>query len=168
MSIEIAPLEPFLGKNISEICLFSIGKDDSKNHCAHFVSHVMGYEFAETCKNFTFEDKQGSGKGATLRVEKIFNSCVERGPWAERPAHLRSCLVFVTVSSNIVPLGNQVEMRNNPQKHVGILANGRVWNYSNSQKKVVADPESIFLDRFKRVYHTSGQVVQFFYGSFLR
>lgn len=76
MSTELPSLDPFLDKSINELCPFSIGKDNSQNHCAHFVSHVMGYDFAETCKNFTTKDKQttGSDKGATLRVNVIFNA----------------------------------------------------------------------------------------------
>ncbi len=167
MSTKLQPLKPLLGKNIGDICSFSIGKDNSKNHCAHFVGHVMGYEFAETCKNFTFKDRQASGKGATIRVEKIFNSCTERGPWTDRPAHLASCLIFVTISSNVTHVGNEVAMRTAPQKHVGIFSGGLVWNYSNTQKKVVAESELIFIDKFTRVYAIPGQTVEFYYGSFL-
>ena len=66
MTTALTALSSFKGKNIGKICSFSIGKDDTRNHCAHFVSHVLGYDFAETCKNFTHTDKQNSSQGATL------------------------------------------------------------------------------------------------------
>ncbi len=43
-----------LNKDISALCPFSIGKNRSQNHCAHYVSHIMSYELTgPTCKNFT-------------------------------------------------------------------------------------------------------------------
>ncbi len=57
-----------LNKSIEALCPFSIGKNRSQNHCAHYVSHIMGYEFTGvTCKNFTWTDKQKSAKGATIK-----------------------------------------------------------------------------------------------------
>lgn len=165
MSAILPPLSPFLGKNIGQICSFSIAKDNSKNHGAHFVSHVLGYDFAETCKNFTLKDKQASGNGATIRVEMIFNSCTQKGPWAARPVNLTSCLIFVTVSSNVIVSAGLIRMLTGPQKHVGIFAAGQIWNYSNTQTKVVADAERTFIEKFTRFYKTAGQTVEFFYGS---
>jgi hypothetical protein len=43
-----------LNKKISDLCPFSIAKKTSENHCAHYVSHMMGYELpGATCKNST-------------------------------------------------------------------------------------------------------------------
>ena len=88
-------LTEYLGKKIDQICPFSLGKDNSANHCAHFVSHVMEYDgFAVTCKNKTSADKQMVGKGAAIRVDNIFNVAPEVRPWADRPLGLRSSLIF--------------------------------------------------------------------------
>lgn len=161
-------LAPLAGKSIGQICPFSIGKDKLRNHCAHFVSHVMEYEFAETCKNFSFKDKHTVGKGAVIRVERLFNACPDVEAWADRPAVLTSCLIFVTVSSNVDRFGGRLRMKDNPKKHVGIFTHQTVWNYSNSLERVVFDPEKLFVDKFKHAYRTAGQTVEFYYGSFLK
>ena len=161
-------LEGFLGKNISQICAFGIGKDDSKNHCAHFVSHMMGYEFGETCKNQNIIEKQKAGEGATIRVDRLFNACSEVGAWASRPPHLGSCLIFVTISSNVSAFGAGYRIHDNPKKHVGIFLNGHVWHYGNTNDAVLSDTEKLFVQKFTRAYKTAGQTVEFYYGSFLR
>jgi len=70
-----------------QLCPFSIAKMDNQNHCAHYVSHMMGYEFpGPTCKNFTWADKQKPAKGATIRVDDIFKQCVTTELLAAKPA----------------------------------------------------------------------------------
>ncbi len=167
MSATPPPMSPYLGKHISDICPFSIGKDNNQNHCAHFVSHMMGYEFDETCKNFTFADKQREESGATLRVERLFNRAPRKGLWADRPAIATSCLIFVTLDSNVRAVGEQLAMGNQPRKHVGIYVGGQVWNYSNTQRKVVADGEAGFISKFQGAYRTPGQTVEFYYAEFI-
>jgi hypothetical protein len=54
-------------------------------------------------------------------------------------------------------------MANIPQKHVGIHYGGRVFNFSNSQHKVVVDPTvAAFHAKFKRVY--AGNDISLFFG----
>lgn len=54
MSKVPATISASLNKNISALCPFSIARNSAQNHCAHYVSHMMGYEFpGPTCKNFT-------------------------------------------------------------------------------------------------------------------
>ena len=168
MTTALTGLSSFKGKNIGKICPFSIGKDDTRNHCAHFVSHVLGYDFAETCKNFTLTDKQNSSQGATLRVDKLFNSSPDVNLWANRPPHLVSCLIFVTLSRNVSAFGGGFRMHDNPKKHVGIFLNGEVWHYGNTNDTVLCDTEKAFLQKFSRTYRTAGQTVEFYYGSFLQ
>lgn len=159
-------LTDYLGKKIDQICPFSLGKDNSQNHCAHFVSHVMEYDgFAVTCKNQTNADKLLPGKGAAIRVDEIFNVLSEAGSWTDRSLGLRSCLIFATNSGNMKPNG---EMNNGKKKHVGIFLDGVVWHYSNTRDGVVKDPEKVFITKFKYNYITAGQTVEFFYGRFLK
>lgn len=159
-------LTEYLGKKIDQICPFSLGKDSSQNHCAHFVSHVMEYDdFAVTCKNQTNADKLLSGKGAAIRVDEIFNVVPESGPWTARPLSLRSCLIFATNSGNIKQNG---EMNNGKKKHIGIFLDGVVWHYSNTRDGVAKDQEKLFITKFKHAYITAGQTVEFFYGRFLK
>lgn len=161
------PLNGFLGKTMSQICPFSIGKNKAQNHCAHFVSHVMQYDVAETCKNFTLADKQAPGVGATLRVDRIFNASTSVGAWNSRPPTFRTGLIFVTISGNVRRSGPRYMLGDNPKKHIGIFVNGVVWHYGNSQDKVFADPEILFINKFTHAYRTAGQSVEFFYGAFL-
>jgi hypothetical protein len=130
-------LSGYLGKSIKDICQNGY-TDAADNHCAHFVAHVLGYEFGVTCK------MMGTGKGpaANLRVQELFPRCKLVGVWSLRPASLSSCLAFITRASN-VNLSTKV-MTNVPRKHVGIYLGGSVWHYSNRQQKVVKETPSQF------------------------
>ena len=78
-----------LSKSIDALCPFSIGKNRSQNHCAHYVSHIMGYEFTgPTCKNFTWGDKQKTARGATIRVADLFKRSLKVDLLANKPATL--------------------------------------------------------------------------------
>lgn len=168
MSKVPASLMQSLNKNISSLCPFSIGNNSSQNHCAHYVSHIMGYEFAgATCKNFTWADKQKPESGATIRVDDLFKKCPETGLLTNKPAALTECLIFVTLASNVAKVGTRLTMGNNPRKHVGILTQGKVWNYSNTTNKVVSDLLASFTNKFSHAYKTSGTTVEFYYGKFI-
>lgn len=156
-----------LNKPISHLCPFSIGTNNHQNHCAHFVSHVMGYELAPTCKTYTLADKQKPGKGATIRVDDLFKNSPQTGLLTDKPAALSECLIFVTLSTNMMKVGNKLIMAQQPKKHVGILYQGKVWNYSNSHNKVVADQLETFKTKFTHAYKTSGATVEFYYGKFI-
>jgi hypothetical protein len=123
-------LDGYVGKSIADLCLNGY-TSAGENHCAHFVSHVLGYKFGTTCH------VMGNGKapGANLRVQEVFPKCPSVGAWSSRPASLQTCLVFITHASN-VNLASKV-MKNVPRKHVGIFLNGSIWHYSNSRKQVV-------------------------------
>ena len=157
-----------LNKHISYLCPFSIGKNNSQNHCAHFVSHIMGYEFAgPTCKNFTWADKQRKEKGATIRVDDLFNNLPKTGLLSNKPPPTVEYLIFVTLASNMRKVGIKWIMGNQSKKHVGILSRGKVWNYSNTQNRVVADLLQAFKAKFSNNYGTRGTTVEFYYGEFL-
>lgn len=161
-------LQPYLGKNIGQLCPFSLGKDNTQNHCAHFVSHIMGYEqFAVNCRNQTSADKQIPGKGVAIRVDEIFNVTPDRDLWGQRPGGLTSCLIFVTITSNMIRAGNQLRMQKNPSKHIGFFIDDVVWHYSNGQDKVVKEHVILFVKKFYAEYRKYGQP-EFFYGRFLK
>jgi len=82
-----------LNKSIGDLCPFSIAHSN-QNHCAHYVSHMMGYEFGKTCKTFTWADKQQPARGATLRVDDLFSNSPETGLLSNKPATLSECLIF--------------------------------------------------------------------------
>ena len=156
-----------LGKNINKMCPFSIAKNNSENHCAHYVSHVMSYELlGATCKNTTWADKQKKAKGATIRVNDLFSASPVTDLLSNKPAALMECLIFVTLSSNVKKVGGALEMGTHPKKHVGILSQGKVWNYSNTHNKVVADILALFQTKFSNSYKTTGNTVEFYYSKF--
>ncbi|QFT10010.1 hypothetical protein [Vibrio sp. THAF190c] len=148
-------LEESLGKNISQIC---DGKfhDTSANHCAHYVSHMAGLSFSFNCIDF----KGGFGTPANVRVHEIFSQSPKVGLWSEAIIE-REVLVFVTRTEN-VDLVNK-RMRNVPQKHIGIFANGSVYHYSNSLNQVVKCSPQQFLSEFNEIYQGEQGL---FFGSF--
>src|SRR4051794_1141081 len=107
-------LNGFLGKPIGQICENGYA-NDADNHCAHFVSHAMAYQFGATCLMMS----HGKKPGGNIRVHELFSRCASVGAWDARPPALTSCLVFITRASN-VNLGTKV-MTNVPRKHVGIF-----------------------------------------------
>jgi len=145
-------LNKYLGKNISLICPIGYSNPHD-NHCAHFVSHALGYQFGFTCQNM----KTGAGTAGTIRVQEVFAECQSVGTWQSRPQSLMTCLVFITNASN-VDLATQI-MDNVPRKHVGIFSSGLIWHYSNSQHKVVQQSPHLFS------HHYPSPDNAMFYGS---
>jgi len=144
-------LNGFVGKNIKDICDCGY-HNNSDNHCAHFVSHALGFHFGYTCKHQT-----GKGQiGANIKVQQLFAKCQAVGNWEDREK--KACLVFVTDESN-VELETQ-EMENAPKKHVGIFLNDTIWHYSNSKMKVVTQTPQAFS------HHYPGPNIALFYGDF--
>lgn len=153
MGITIAQLQTFVGKDIRRICANGYAAPHD-NHCAHFVSHAMGYGFGYTCQAAT----SGKSPGANLRVHELFSHCSSVGRWADKPIALNSCLVFVTAASH-VDVTRKI-MANVPQKHVGIFRDGTIWHYSNAHQRVVTQPPGEF------VHHYHGSGIELFYGQF--
>jgi hypothetical protein len=144
-------LNTYLGKPIRDICPNGYA-NDADNHCAHFVSHAMGYGFGVTCLTM----KRGKGFGANIRVQEIFPRCPSVGTWASRPQTMTSCLAFITNASN-VNLTTKV-MTNVPRKHIGIYLSGLIYHYSNSQHRVVRQTP----DQFSHHYGAPDNAM--FYG----
>lgn len=151
----MADLQTLVGKPIKDIC--SLGYDDSsENHCAHFVSHALGIRCATLCGDMKFQTRH---QGATIKVHELFNNLTQRGPWEARPKGGAQVLIFVTSAKNV----RQNVMSNVPQKHVGIVYNNGVHNYSNTLHRVICDASvDIFHNKFEHSYH--GGDISLFYG----
>jgi hypothetical protein len=54
-----------MGLPINSICGNGY-TDPDDNHCAHFVSHVMSFQFGTTCRTM----KSGTQLGANIRVQE--------------------------------------------------------------------------------------------------
>lgn len=150
---DLSQLPQHLGKSIDKFCPNGFTAA-SENHCAHFISHVQGYQFGLTCRTMG----RANGNGGNIRVQELFARCPRVGTWASRPSNLTECLVFVTAASN-VNVATKV-MANVPRKHVGILWNGRVFHYKNAISQVVC----VTPEEFNRHYPEAG--VALFYGQF--
>ena len=151
-------LNALVGQSMADIC--PNGYDDIlTNHCAHYVSHVLGLSFGTTCRTMS---RRPTGDGANIRVAQVFPRCAAVGRWADRPATADPCLVFATRAAN-VHLARK-SMDNVPQKHVGIFCSGQVWHYSNPADQVVRWTPDEFLTYFQT--HYSGSDVSLFYGTF--
>lgn len=125
-------LQALLGQHISKICPCGYSAN-SDNHCAHFVSHVVGFNFGATCSGMTGK----SGASASIRVHEIFSRCSAVGAWNSLTPTNFCGLVFITNASN-VNLSTKT-MINVPRKHVGIFLGvvPQIWHYSNSKQRVV-------------------------------
>src|SRR2546428_5344695 len=115
--ISATTLQRYLTKNISEVCLNGYANPND-NHCAHFVSHALGFRFGYTCGNMT----RGLGPTACIRVQEVFHRCPAVDAWASKPILLTQCLVFITKASNVNV--STRTMVNVPRKHVGIFLDG--------------------------------------------
>src|SRR5258707_1202361 len=78
-------LDKLLGQTVETYCGKYGSVGDDINHCAHFVSHVLGLRLpnAALCSNvggtrYPFEER---AKGFCIRVNQVFNSCKNRAFW---------------------------------------------------------------------------------------
>ena len=147
-------IKQYLGSNISALCSNSYHKS-TDNHCAHFVSHVLGFRYGFKCKGMS--GKGNASESASIRVHEVFRKCPEIGEWSSKKASTKFCLAFVTSSSN-VNLKTKT-MRNHPKKHIGIFHGGKIYHYSNSKNKVVKQDPAAYAK------HYSGKNITVYYGT---
>ncbi len=157
MATTLASLQDYVGKSIGDIC--SNGFSTSKqNHCAHFVSHVLGIKLGMLCGDMTWETRK---TGASIRCDELYNQLRSKGEWKDKPALADGLLIFVTSAANV----RNGLMTNHPKKHVGIHFGGQVFNFSNSKSQVVVDHSvDAFHNRFKLNY--GGKDISLFFGAF--
>jgi hypothetical protein len=145
----------FTGQSIDQICENGF-HDAALNHCAHFVSHFLTLDFSTNCA-----DLKGTSKpAANVRVHEVFEKCPKVGKWEDADL-ARSQLMFVTRAGN-VDLAAKT-MVNIPKKHIGVFQDGKVYHYSNSADRVVADTPAQFMTKFNAVY---GPGQGYFFGWF--
>jgi hypothetical protein len=153
-----ALLDAQVGKKVEDFCGMFGTTGDVHNHCAHFVSHVLGFRLGGLCNSMKWETRKDFESGRTIRVDDLFNNCPERGYWREKPLDLNCCLIFCTVKGNIKG-GSPLVIGDQRHKHVGIFLKGIAYNYGNTKDKVRADPPS----RFDNLY---GKGTVTLYGTF--
>ncbi len=169
-SATLAGLDRYVGKSVADFCQFHYGAvGDDQSHCAHVVSHVMGFRFGATCesllawpqvkKNNKIPELKGA-MGFTVRVNDVYNNLPSTGDWTDDVAG--PCLLFATLPTNFTD-ATRATMLTQSKKHVGILSGGKVYNYGNTKDAVVADTPTEFRTKFKKNY---GSNVVFRYGDF--
>ena len=139
--ITVQTLDGYLGKHIRDICGNGY-VNDSDNHCAHFVSHVLGLKFGATCRMLG----NGKGPGANVRVQEVFGRCSKVGTWESHAPTMPMGLVFIINAGN-VKLAQRV-MSNVPRKHLGIFTTGFIWHYSNTLRQVVKQSPAEFAKHY--------------------
>lgn len=136
--IDASLLNSYVGKNIKDICMFGF-TDDKKNHCAHFVSHVLNLDFGYTC-----------GGKANLRVHEIFQRCPHVYEFDRCPSVITG-LIFVSQFRNFRARTQTIRL-GDKKRHIGIIYNGNIWHYSNlsSNEKVIIQQMPQFLNHYRR------------------
>jgi hypothetical protein len=150
--VTASTLDSYLGKHIRDICGNAYA-DDSDNHCAHFVSHVLGLRFGATCHMLG----KGKAPGANVRVQELFGRCLRVGTWDSLTSSIPMCLVFITNPGNVKVASRT--MYNVPRKHMGIHMSVYIWHYSNTLRKVVKQSP----EEFSRHYPAPDNAM--FYGT---
>ncbi len=152
MAISETDVKAFVGKSINDI---SANKYSDHNHCAHFVSHVLGIKIPLLCGDMKFATKH---TGATVRCNHLFNGLTRRGKWEDRPKS-GTLLIFIISASHV----KNNMMDDYQQKHVGIYFSGPVYNYSNMHHKVIVDASvDAFYKKIDSVYRDDD--IALYYG----
>ncbi len=158
-------LHDCLGKHINQICPHGFA-NPRDSHCAHFVSHVMGYSGRSTCKNQQLKTKDNREPGVLLRVDEIYNVLHHRGMFENNlPSNFNQGIIVVTIKTNV----EGPNIKQHPLKHIGIWHANKVWHYSNGRNQVVMQTLGKFQKDFTASYYqrSNGKKVVYFYGGFL-
>ena len=142
-------LDEYFGRAIGDICPNGYDATGNEhNHCAHFVSHVLGYGFARTCHRMVVPS-QRRGRAATRSVKEIFNRSTNRRVIDDSTPLWSPGLIFLTRSSNLVQERSGLELRGSMTRHMGIGVGLTVWHYSNRRRKVMKQSIASFLSHFR-------------------
>jgi hypothetical protein len=158
-NLTASDLQGYLGQSVLDFCgkYGDIGDDKledhtrRKNHCEHFVSHVLQLRIpgAALCSNVS--DTKYTNKdqmlGYCIRVNEVFNILDGRAFVDAHSPPDSSCLIVATVRHNIKSQ-EDVTIGDNHLKHIGIFINGKVYNYSNPNSEVRETP----LNHFRKHY----------------
>ena len=81
-----AVLAWYYQKSMTEICENHYDTT-AQNHCAHFVSHVLGLQLGMLCGDLTGKRHTG----ASVRCNELYNRLLDRGPWKRRRKPRTGC-----------------------------------------------------------------------------
>jgi hypothetical protein len=142
--VSLGTLLTYEGQTIRDICPHGFDASN-KNHCAHFVAHVLQLTFGMTCARLV--GHAGPAGAANVRVHELFAECPNPKEVLECPTR-GSGLIFVSEAGNF--RGTPIQMRNVKKKHIGIVIDGTVWHYSNPRDRVIRQSVAEFLFHYPR------------------
>lgn len=141
-------LESYRHKHISEICLNQFD-GNHHNHCAHLVGHILQLSHGKTCHRMVHRSHRVMGGGSIL-VSDLFDITPNARELLSSPTTGQG-LIYVSAPGNFEQIGsNTYRMKTVRKRHVGMLLNGMVWHYKNSQNRVISQPVSDFLRHYRR------------------
>lgn len=145
MALTFSDLQQSVGKSMADLCPNKFFTP-AQSHCAHYVSHMLDLKLGILCGDMTYAKRR---TGASIRVDEIYNRLHLKGPWEEKPDFSTGLLIFVIAAENMI----NGTMTRVSQKHVGIHYGNKVFNFSNTQHRVVADQTvDSFHSKFKAAY----------------
>lgn len=157
-------LDSFLGKTVEDFCETFGAVGDINNHCAHWVSHVLGFRIGKLCNQMAWQHRKDFEIGRSLVVNDIFNECPERGHWKDKPKNLQSCLIFAVAAHGLNNKAAKLTMDNVPRKHVGIYFQGLAYNYHNTTRGTALEGVGVNGAHFFENLYGKGTVA--LYGTF--
>lgn len=134
---------------MSEFCQSRLARDNGKNQCAHYVSHMLGYQYGAGCNS-----ELGTEESMSIRVNEVFNEMSSRGYWEFRPASFEFGLAILTVKKAVDSRNGSPYITSLPQKHIGILLGGRIYNYNNPKDIVHAETPNEFFQGNRAQYYS--------------
>ncbi len=140
-------LDSYLGRHISDVCLNKFD-GDGRNHCAHFVSHVLQICSGKTCHKMVHKSHRIMAGGTILvsdlfditpNVHELISSCA-----------IGQGLIYVSAPESFQKIGsNTYRIKTVKKRHVGILLNGKIFHYKNSENRVVSENVFDFIRHYK-------------------
>ena len=144
-------LQKFVGQTVEDYCGHFGKKGDEHNHCAHWVSHALGFRIGKLCTVMSWEQRNNLDVARSIVVSDLFDTCAERGAWADKPPELRTCLIFAVLERGLNRRTSPWTMDNIPAKHVGIYHAGECYSYHNTKNEGVGvDDVSFFQNLYGR------------------
>lgn len=141
-------LDSYLEKHISEICLNQFD-GDGRNHCAHFVSHVLKIGSGKTCHKMVHRTHRVMPAG-TILVSDLFDITPNVHELLSSQLSGQG-LIYVSAPESFAQIGSDTHrIKTVKKRHVGLFLNGRVWHYKNTKNKVVSQRTSEFIHHYKK------------------
>ena len=141
-------LATYRHSHISDICLNQFD-GNNRNHCAHFVGHVLQLSHGKTCHRMVHRSHRVMGGGSIL-VSDLFDITPNVRELLSSPTTGQG-LIYVSAPGSFEQIGSDsYRIKTVRKRHVGMFLDGAVWHYKNSQNRVISQPIADFLNHYRR------------------